>query len=71
MKKVIYAATLALATVSAAHAGGYSEPVIEEIPVIEESGSSGSLGGNALLLLLGVAALAVALNSSDDTADEL
>lgn len=68
MKKVILAATVVAASASASFAGAYSDPQIEVAPVVIEDASSsvgslGSLGGNAALLLLGAAAVAVALNS--------
>lgn len=62
MKNVILAATVVAASASASFAGTYDvEPVIEA-PVIVEEASSSSFGGNAILLLVGVAALAAALS---------
>jgi hypothetical protein len=67
MKKVILAATVVAASASASFAGSLSEPEIEPTVFVEEaassSGSFGSLGGNAALLILGAAAIAVALDS--------
>jgi hypothetical protein len=65
MKKVILAATVVAASVSASFAGGYSEPEVVAVPQIVEEGSSSSLGGNTALLVLGAVALAVALSSND------
>ena len=52
-----------------AHAGGYSEPVIDE-PVMIEQGASSSGGANWVVPVLLLALIGVALASSDEnTAD--
>lgn len=72
MKKVILAATVVAASASASFAGTYGdETVIAPEVFVEEasssSGSFGSLGGNAALIALGAAAVAIALSSDSDT----
>ncbi|MEN8834019.1 MAG: hypothetical protein ABF285_00980 [Pacificibacter sp.] len=72
MKKVILAATIVAASASASFAGGYSEPMVEAAPIVvpTEAGSSGSLGGNAALILLGLVAVAVALSTDGSGSSE-
>jgi hypothetical protein len=74
MKKVILAATVVAASASASFAGTYGDPIVEPTVFVEEasssSGSFGSLGGNAALLALGAAAVAVVLLSDSDTTTE-
>lgn len=72
MKKIALAAAIALATATAATAGGYSEPAITTVAVVEEASSSslGSVGsistGTLVAVALGLVVLAVVAGTDDD-----
>lgn len=69
VKTLIAASAIALTSVSAATAGGMSEPVVEApVVVVEENtGSMGSMGGSAPLLIgLGILAVAAAVAANND-----
>jgi hypothetical protein len=68
---IVTAAVIAAFTamsVAPAMAGGLGEPVIEDELIIVEEGPSGSLGPGVIVGgLLGLALIAAAVSSSDDT----
>ncbi|GAA3873791.1 hypothetical protein [Celeribacter arenosi] len=68
-KKITGALAVAMMIAGSAHAGGYSEPVIDE-PVMIEQGGSSSGGSNWVVPVLLLALIGVALASSDDAAAE-
>ncbi len=60
MKKVAFAAALALTATTAANAGGYSAPEVDSSPVVTTitDNPSSSLSGTPLYLLIGAVTVA-------------
>ncbi len=65
MKKILTAALLATTIGTAAHAGGYVEPVLEPVVIVEDTSSS---AGGVLVPLLAIIMIGLALSSSGSPA---